>query len=382
MTPYFAPIAGGNAVAPYILARFLTKKGHNLKIFTTDIHRNSSRFQSEADLAIVESHCKLNMSGLLYSPTMKEKLDDCADEMQVFHLHAFRTYQNIIARKFARKHKIPYILQSHGSIPRMGKKSIKWFYDSAFGYNILKQASKVIALTQAEAQQCKKMGVQENKIEIIPNGVDLTEFEKSVPHGVFRKKNGITEDKKIILFLGRLHAIKGIDVLIKAFVQLIHDREANDIVLVIAGPDDGYLTTIRSLVSQFNLQNKVVLVGPLYGKEKIEAYVDADIFVLPSIYETFPNVVLENYACSKPVIASNVESMKDIILHGKTGLLFQTCNAKELAEKITFMLTNPKTAKEMGLRAHKFAEEKFAIQKIGNSFEAVYEEVLQDKLDV
>ena len=106
---------------------------------------------------------------------------------------------------------------------------------------------------------------------------------------------------------------------------------------------------------------------------------DADVFILPSWYETFPYVVLEAYACSKPVIASNDGSISDIVLHGKTELLFKPGNVQELAEMIVHMLVHSEEARDMGHRARKLVEKKFSIDKVVESLEALYEDVLNGK---
>jgi glycosyltransferase involved in cell wall biosynthesis len=120
----------------------------------------------------------------------------------------------------------------------------------------------------------------------------------------------------------------------------------------------------------------VLFTGPLYGRDKLSAYVDAEVVVLPSRYETFPNVALEAYACAKPVIASNVEAIPDIVLHGETGLLFRAGDEKELASALAHLLENPKEAEKMGRNARKLAEEKYSIDKIAVKLEKIYEEVI------
>ena len=89
---------------------------------------------------------------------------------------------------------------------------------------------------------------------------------------------------------------------------------------------------------------------------KLAAYVDADVYVLPSRYETFPTTILEAYACGKPVIASNIGGLKDMVIDRETGLLFQTGNAKDLARKILHALTYPEDITHTGYRAYRFVE--------------------------
>jgi glycosyltransferase involved in cell wall biosynthesis len=291
-------------------------------------------------------------------------------------LHNFRTYQNYVAYSYAKRTNTPYILQARGSIPRIGKKELKWLYDVFFGYRLLKDASKVIALTQVETDQYRHMGVSEEKIAIIPNGIDLSEYAELPPKGSFKKKFNMPEDRKIILYIGRIHKIKGIDFLVRAYAYLKNEMKCKDAVLVIVGSDDGFLGEVKSLVQSLGVSRFVIFTGPLYGEEKLGAYVDSDVVVLPSRYETFPNVVLEAYACSKPVVASNVEAIPDIVLHRESGLLFQVDAVKELANAIAYMLTHSKEAERMGRNARRLVEERFSIDRVVTQLEKLYEKVL------
>jgi glycosyltransferase involved in cell wall biosynthesis len=152
-----------------------------------------------------------------------------------------------------------------------------------------------------------------------------------------------------------------------------------DALLVIAGPDDGYLKEAKSLTSAMGISKHVLFTGPLYGQDKLEAYVDSDVVVLPSRYETFPMTVLEAYACGKPVIASEVGRLKDLVINGETGLLFEPGNVKWLTRSI-FNLTNGNdVAKETGLKGKNFVRENFTVEKVVERLEKVYEKVVHNK---
>jgi glycosyltransferase involved in cell wall biosynthesis len=250
-------------------------------------------------------------------------------------------------------------------------------YDIFFGYQLLRDAAKVIALNHVEAEQYRAMGVPEEKIAIIPNGIDLSEYVNLPPKGAFKKKFNIPEDRKIILYLGRIHKIKGIDILIKAYAYMRNKMNLRDIVLVIAGPDDGYLNEAKRLAQALDVSNHVLFTGPLYGEDKMAAYIDSEVYVLPSRYETFPMAILEAYACGKPVVASEVGGLRDLVKNGETGLLFKPEDVKQLAERISNILNDDKMAEEMGLRGRNFVEEDFTIEKIIEKLEKLYEEVVE-----
>ena len=386
--PYFPPAYafGGPVKAAYLISRELAKKGHDVTVYTTDVGDFNSRLKVSSYEVIekVKVYRFNNLSlrfvkklKFFITPKLIPFLSKEIRKFDIIHLHEYRTFQNIVIHRYAKKHSIPYILQARGSISRIGSwPTLKWIYDVFFGYRILRDSSGVIALNHIEAEKYRFMGIPKEKIAIVPNGIDLSEYANLPPKGSFKEKYNIPLDKKIVLYLGRIHKIKGIDLLIKAYMYLINYMNFKDIILVIAGPDDGFLDEIKALIKKLRIKD-ILLTGPLYGRDKLEAFVDSEVYVLPSRYETFPNTILEAYACSKPVIASNVEAISDIVLHKKTGLLFKVGDIKDLAYAIAYVLTHPVEALEMGREANKFVKDNFSIERIINLFEMLYEKILR-----
>jgi len=389
VVPYFHPAYafGGPVKGVYQISKELVRRGHEVVIYTSDAKDFGSRlnmgFSDKINGIRVYRFRNLSMMSVkkmkfFITPNMILYARKEVKTFDIIHLDEYTTFQNIIIHHYATKYGVPYVLQPRGSLARIGAwRKLKWFYNILFGYRLLKDASKVVALSPMEALQQRSMGVPREKIEIIHNGINLSEYASLPPKGFFKKKVGIDDDEKIVLYLGRIHEIKGIDILVKAFAKVIDSFD--DVKLVIVGPDDGYLGKLEALIKALKIKDDVLILGPLYDTDKLEVYVDADICVLPSRYETFPNVVLEAYACSKPVIASNVESISDIVLHGETGLLVRAGDVKELANAITFMLTRLKQAEKMGCKARKFVEEKFSIDIVVTKLEAFYERVLKNE---
>ena len=371
---YYPPYsAGGPAIVVHNISKALAKRGHEVTVYTTNALSKDELFQPKKNPNYSNGVKVYYFGNQVYKPSVHiyfskelvKAIKKAIANYDLVHLHEYRSYISLVTSYYAKKHNIPHILQAHGSLPRIGSwRRLKWFYDILFGYRLLRNASRVIALSRVEADQYRRMGVPEEEIAIIPNGIDLSEYVNLPPKGAFKRKLGIPEDKEVILYLGRIHRIKGIDILVKAYAYLMMKMGYEDAVLVIAGPDDGFLSEVKSLVQYLGISRYVIFTGPLYGKEKFGAYADSDVVVLPSCYDTFPNVVLEAYACFKPVIASNIEAIPDIVLQGETGLLFQAGNIRELARAITYMLMHPEDAEKMGCNARKLVEEKFYIDKV------------------
>jgi glycosyltransferase involved in cell wall biosynthesis len=391
VTPYFPPAYafGGPVKVAYQISRELIKRGHEVVVYTTNAKDFGSRLETDSSNIIegMRVHRFRNLSltlvkklKLFITPQLALFARKEVKKFNIVHLHEYRTFQNIVIHHYARRYDVSYVLQAHGSIPRIGKKELKWIYDIFFGYRLLRDASKVIALSRVEAEQYRSMGVPEEKIVILPNGIDLSEYAELPPKGSFKKKFNIPEDRKIILYLGRIHKIKGIDFLIKAYSHLKNKINFKDVVLVIAGPDDGYLSEIKHLAQASSVSNSILFVGPLYGEDKLAAYVDSEVYVLPSRYETFPMTILEAYACGKPIVASKVGGLKDLVKDEETGLLFEPGNVEQLAKSIFNLLNGNDVAKEMGLRGKNFIRENLTVEKVVERLEKVYEEVVKNRV--
>lgn len=389
ITPAYVPAFsfGGPVTQLRQIAKSLHKRGHTVTIYTTNATSPSTfatlPSKEYIDGILVKRYPVLfHIAGYWFTPFMLNAL--LRDEFDVIHTNCARSFQSDLGSLISRIKNVPLIIQSRGSI---GSYTVKGSVNATVGFLYpfhnfilkvsLNQAKRVIALTSSEVSEYQSMGVSKNKIAIIPNGVDLSEFSFLPQKGKFREKYRISSDKKIILFLGRINQIKGIDVLINAFSILKKDMPS--IKLVIAGPPTNYLRFCNDLVAKYNLITDVLFTGSLYGESKLEAYVDADIFVLPSRYEGFPNVLLEAFACSKPVVSSDIKSISDIVSNGKTGLLFESCNSEELAKQMSFLLLNSEHSNIIAENSNKMVKEKFSTDVVTCLIEMLYKEVILTK---
>jgi len=218
VVPYFCPAFGGPVSVVHNLSRELGKRNHKVSVCTTDIQSPKVR------RGISDNHYHVNgfyvqcfknvlgLSSFYFSSSMIQFAIKEVPKFDVIHLHGYRTFPNVVIAHYARKYGVPYVLQAHGSLPRiMAWRRLKWVYDVLFGYRLLRE----------EAQQYKAMGVPEEKIAVIPNGIALSEYAKLPPKGAFKRKFNMDENEKIILYLGRIHRIKGVDVLVKAFADVV-----------------------------------------------------------------------------------------------------------------------------------------------------------------
>jgi len=373
----FNPKFGGEVNVCYNLSKQLSKNGHSVTILTTnyEFDTNFAQTLQEFGVEIIPCPTVINLGFFIYTPLIKSWLRDNVKNFEVIHMHTFRSYQNNCVSYYALKNNILYLVQAHGSVlPFFEKQNLKKFYDIVWGNQILNGATKVIALTKFEKEQYCIMGVQENKIEIIPNGIDLSQFSNLPAKGIFRSKYGIPKNEKIILFLGRIHKIKGIDLLVDAYSNLL--KEIPDATLVIVGPDDNYLSIIDDQIQRKKLDKNPLFTGPLYNQDKLEAYVDADVFVLPSRYEMFGTTILEAWACETPVVVTTGCLLADIIR--KAGYVTEF-NSTELKNAIVILLSDELLRKKLGYTGKTIVKSDFDNRNVTQKIESLYQKIREGK---
>lgn len=384
VVPYFIPAwgYGGPQTTIYDLSKELVKRGHQVAVYTTDALNAKNRISETVEtIDGIQVRRFRNLSNYIahrynffwpqgmLSTTKKE-----LPGFDIIHMYEYRTFQNVLVHHYAKKYGIPYIAQADGSLfPGLGKRPLKTIFDLLFGHRIMSDASKLIAITPTEVEQYKELGAEESKIVQIPNSIDISEYEQLPEKGTFRKKYGITEEN-MVLFLGRIHKIKGVDILIKAVAPLI--KEGRNIRLVVAGPDYGHLNYLKKLAKKLDIDGKITFTDFIFGEMKLAAYVDADVYVLPSIYETFPTTILEACACGTPVIVTDRCQIADLV-QGNVGFVVPY-DKDRLREAILKMLTDKELRMRFGKRGRILVKEQYSWSHRTEQFEAVYEKVLNE----
>ncbi|MEM3713254.1 MAG: glycosyltransferase [Thermoproteota archaeon] len=388
VVPYFQSVYafGGPAKVAYQISRELAKRGHEVVVYTSDAKDLNLRIGKDTidELEGIKVYYFRNISmtlvkrlKLFITPQLASKIKKDIGNFDIVHLHEYRTFQNVIIHYYTKRHGVPYILQAHGSISRIGSwKKLKWICDVLFGRVLLRDASRVIALNSFEAEQYRTMGVPEEKIAIIPNGIDLSEYANLPPKGSFKTKYNIPEDKKLILYLGRIHKTKGIDLLIKAYAHLKKKMGFEDAVLVIAGPDDGYLTEARVLANSLDIADSVMFTGFISEEDKLKALVDAEVFVTPSFYG-FPMTFLEACATRTPIITTNLGDTLEWI-DGKAGYVTRPI-PYDIAEAVYNIISDEALRGRFSENCTNIVRSNFSIENMVSKLEKVYKEVLESR---
>jgi glycosyltransferase involved in cell wall biosynthesis len=377
VVPFFSPVHGGSAIVPYYISRELARRGHEVTIFSGDYKLSREWVGSLHEVKVCSFKTWLGWAKFYVTPSIINHANERIKYFDLIHMHNYRSFQNIVVHYYAMKYGVPYVLQAHGSLPRIGSwRKLKWIYDALFGYKFLRDASKVIALSRVEAEQYRSMGIPEEKIAIIPNGIDLSEYDDLPPKGSFRKKFNIPDDKKIILYLGRIHKTKGIDFLIRAYAHLRNEMKFKDAILVMAGPDDGYLRKAKSLAVMLGVYDSVLFTGFISSNDKLRALVDADVFVTPS-FHGFPMTFLEACAVGTPIVTTSLGDTLEWI-DNKVGYVTQP-TPHDLTEAIYKIISDGNLRRTFSRNCSEVVQSNFSIEKVVERLENVYKEILEGK---
>ena len=213
ITPAFIPSEfGGVKIESYYLSKELVKRGHKVTVCTSNAC-NMSKNLDRLGAYIVDGVYVIYFKNYATNkhffqflfPQLASYLKKNLKKYDIVHMHDIRTFQSSIAYHYSKKYNVPYIISPHGSLPKINNKIfIKKIYDYLIGYKILRDASKVIALTPTEVKHCKEIGLKEEKIVQISNAIGLNEYSELPRRGLFRSKYNISNEENIILFLGRI----------------------------------------------------------------------------------------------------------------------------------------------------------------------------------
>lgn len=200
-------------------------------------------------------------------------------------------------------------------------------------------SDRVVALTAIDRQQIIRHYDTHSPIDVIPGGVDLDRFSP-MPRAQARAMLGMKPNQKVVLFVGRIQRLKGLEVLVRAFARL-GDLDAR--LLVVGGqpgtaPELREISRLQHLVTRLGIEDRTDFVGAVAHEQLPRYYSAADVTVMPSSYESFGLVAVESLACGTPVVATRVGGLTSIVHDGETGLLVPWRDAEMFAESLRRVL--------------------------------------------
>jgi D-inositol-3-phosphate glycosyltransferase len=236
-------------------------------------------------------------------------------------------------------------------------------------------ADRIVVASQHERHLLTSLyGARDEAIAVVPCGVDLDLFSP-MDKEFARRRLGLRDAERIILFVGRIEPLKGIDILISAAAQLHEDE--NFAVLIVGGDAraESQIAELRSLAARLGVDHHISFVGAVEHDKLPLYYNAADVCVVPSYYESFGLVAVESMACGTPVVASRVGGLTSTISDGETGYLIPWRCPEPFAERLELLLDNDELRASFG-RAGREAVERFRWANVADAVAALYDSLL------
>lgn len=299
---------------------------------------------------------------------LKSKLKDLAPT--IIHQQGIWTYSSLINLIYRKHHLAKTIIAPRGMLDPWAVRNSGWkkkIVGHLFEYRNLRSADCIHALCQSEYESIRKFGLN-NPVAIIPNGITL-------PQNIHFERN---HEKKILLFIGRIHPKKGIKEMLQG-LALLKDQShglLDNWEVHIAGWDQhGHINELKQIVETHNLTNEIKFVGSLYGEEKEKALCRANAFILPSFSEGLPMSVLEAWAYELPVVMTDFCNIPKGFAH-KCAIKIEP-SPNDICEKLAKLFQMPNTEiLEMGKRGKELVSQCFTWEIVAKQTVELYQYLL------
>ncbi len=370
------------------IAKKSANLGHDVTIYTTDMDFANNPFTFNKKLPrkekfekfiINRSHVWFSIYLFFVNPGIYFQM--MKDDNDIIHSIGVKSFQSFIATLVSKKKKIPLIISDQGGLtthPDLHSslsRRIAYKLQTPMVRYVVNQATKIIVANEYEKQIFlnKEMGVEESKITIIRNGINLDILDSTVFD--FKKKYKIKQD--FLLFIGRFSRIKGIDILLKTINLLKNNPEILKIKFIIMGVDFGFESQMFSMIKRFNVEDKILVIKNPPREDVIQAYRECKFLILPSRWELSPLTPLEGFAFKKTVVSTSVYGIPYTLEHNKNSLLVHVENPESLSAAILELINDSKKCEKFGNNGYELVVNTCNATKMVENTLKIYEAVLK-----
>lgn len=367
---------GGPARVIYDLTQVAAQQGHAVDILSP-ITPGDRVYPTPEGVRVIVCQRTTPISRVYreFSLDMYKFLKSHIQDYDIIHIHGIWHFGSLAPYLF--KHKAAIVVTIHGLLDQWAINHHKWKKDIvSFLYQkrLLQQADLIHVFNNDEARDVQKyLGQAPLKQLQLPNGIRLEDYHYTAQNkNNFKKRLGIQDHQKVVLFMSRLNIKKGLDLLLPAFRN--HALNHSDTVLVLAGPDDGYEASARTYVAENQLATKVVFAGMLTGEQKLEALAESDVFILPSYSEGFSIAVLEAMASQIPCIVTDKVGFAEYITQYQAACITDT-TVSSVQASIEQVLQSNTLQEAYAKNAYQMVKEHFDIKLIAEKMLEAYSEL-------
>lgn len=380
----FPPKRGGVQTAAYNTAKFLAKFGHNVVVVTTK-WGEEQRKKHKMDGFLVYRFRQFNppelsgitqISSLRVMPKALYKLPKIIRKHKIQLIHAEGrmfpiSWISALLNKYIFKRPMFVSVQGRLEVGISGR--IENVFDKIITKHIYeKNLNKIICVSESLKERLIQLKIKEDKLKMIPNGVDITEFVRRPQTTLLDKYLSGKKAHKRVVFVGRLDIQKGVEYLIRAIPIVISKYEKVHFFIL----GNGILEImLKKLAKELQIQEYVTFMNFIPLERMPDFYSSADIFCLPSLHEGFPLSIAESLSIGLIIVASAIEGIPEAIIENKNGYLVKPGNISELSDKLVKALTlNDDKVDEIRNNNIKLSKEKYSWQIIVREILKVYKE--------
>ena len=386
ITPEYQPITGGTGAYVNYLSRALASSGNNVYIVTKGETEKSEDLSEKIHVFYLKTFRRPIISPLHFYGLSFRKLSEINRRFNIDIAHAnlpltpsFAVPENFGKALVSTVHstwrgEAEALKNESFSKLNINEKIVRSFNRILryFESKMLERSDRIIAVSEFTKREIlQSYNLKANKIEVIYNGVDVTKFKPTENKDEAKRKLGLSKNP-IILYVGRLYSRKGLPTLLKA-TSLIA-RKLSNVKLVISGKAlFGEKRKLSFLAKKLGVERNVHFFGYFPDEKLPKLYQAADVFAFPSLYENLPFALLEALSSGLPAVSTRIGGIPEIIQEGKNGFLIDPLDFNSLAEKIMYVLENPKLAFEIGLMARETVKRRFNLEKTAEQVLKVYD---------
>ena len=261
--------------------------------------------------------------------------------------------------------KIPIVAVFHG---RTSESARMHLYESIDDH-LLRYFDRVIAVSHESGKKLARIGVKPLRMRVIPNGIDADLSTDEVFSDI-RREFSLDDSDPLVIFAGRLSKEKGLDVLMEAAARVVESFPSGRFMILGDGREAPFL---KARARELGLEKNVIFPG--FRRDIQAFYSQMDVCVLPSFTEGMPLVILEAFVHKKPVVASNVGGVPELVEQGVSGYLVEPGDARALAERILDLLRDPEKARHLGMAGYERVRAKFGVDRQVKEYTGTFREL-------
>ena len=381
LTWEFPPrVVGGIARHCEGLAKALVRENHEVHVVTLDFP-GSPGYEEMERVKVYRTATELGHPNfltwvLLFNHFLEKRMADLGPQVEfdVLHVHDWLTaFAGISFKHYLRK---PMVLTVHSTeVGRaQGLHGADSFSIDGIEWWTAYEASRVVVTSHSMKREiCDHFHLPWDKVDVIPNAIDVTQYNTQVDTGPVRARYGVGWGEKLVLCVGRLVPQKGIEYFIRAIPMIAQRYPEAKFVIVGEGWSRDYL---EGVAQSTGLTRKILFTGFISDAEVTALMTSADVLVIPSVYEPFGIVALEGMATGVPVVASRVGGLAEVIEHDRTGIFVYPRNPGSIAWGVDQILSNPSHAEWLTQNAKERLHKTYSWEAVAMKTVEVYEKAV------